>query len=313
MKCKQKLCSRSKNIEVSGNCNVCESAISEAVKDFNKNRKNISKKVEVNLELMVKTHEKLSRGHPVDQQVVSNLLLGGVLNILHQHDTIEEMDERIKAVEQITLTDKLRIESLENWTIKQADELNLVKEKVSGLNLNTFHEDTEDSRYLREQIEAIKEEICSMKKPICASASSEDQSKKKSCNECGEKFTRNCQLETHMVNFHGLEKIHACEVCGKTFYLEWRLKKHTSIHTGSHKICKFFQDEKTCPFAEIGCKFIHEPAEKIDDDKEDETEDNLCYYCDTMFGNQEDLIEHMADNHMDRFHHIQQSNSLITF
>ena len=72
---------------------------------------------------MVNTHSQIARGIKVDQEVVSNLLLGGVINILHQHDTIDEMDERIKSVEQIITTDKLRIELLENWTKKQAEEL----------------------------------------------------------------------------------------------------------------------------------------------------------------------------------------------
>ena len=35
---------------------------------------------------MVKMHEKLSRGEATDPAVVSSLVLGGVINILVQHD-----------------------------------------------------------------------------------------------------------------------------------------------------------------------------------------------------------------------------------
>ena len=45
---------------------------------------------------MVKVHDKLSRGIAVEQEVIGNLLLGGVINILHQHDVIEELDDIIK-------------------------------------------------------------------------------------------------------------------------------------------------------------------------------------------------------------------------
>ena len=88
MKCKQKLCYRTKNISVSGNCAICDDVLLESIKEFDKQKQQISKNVEVDLELMVKTHEKLSRGISVDQEVLSNLLLGAVINILHQHDTI---------------------------------------------------------------------------------------------------------------------------------------------------------------------------------------------------------------------------------
>ena len=42
---------------------------------------------------MIKTHKKLSKGEQVDSQIVSNLLLGGVINIIAQRDTIEEETE----------------------------------------------------------------------------------------------------------------------------------------------------------------------------------------------------------------------------
>jgi hypothetical protein len=133
MKCKQKLCFRNKNLEQSGNCSVCENAIVGCIKDFNKNKKEINKKVEVDLKLMLDTHEKLARGILVDQHVISNLLLGGIINILEQHDTIEEMEKRIKVVEEMSLTDKIRIEALENWALKQADDLKVQNERVSRM------------------------------------------------------------------------------------------------------------------------------------------------------------------------------------
>ena len=122
MKCKQRLCNRTKNLETSGNCSVCDDAIQETIKNLEKNKKKITEKVELDIELMIKIHKKLVQGIPVDKDAVSNLLLGGVINILHQHDTIEDMTSRIKAVEESSLGDQIRLELVENWVLKQSDE-----------------------------------------------------------------------------------------------------------------------------------------------------------------------------------------------
>ena len=46
--------------------------------------------------------------------------------MLHQHDVIEELDNRIKEVEQTSLTHRLRIECLENWIIQQSEEIIII-------------------------------------------------------------------------------------------------------------------------------------------------------------------------------------------
>ena len=70
-------------------------------------------------------------------------------------------------------------------------------------------------------------------------------------------FSKNCELENHMVAIHASKKPHACETCGKTFVLKWRLEKHLGVHQESVKTCKFFEEGMECPFEEIGCKFGH--------------------------------------------------------
>ena len=71
-----------------------------------------------------------------------------------------------------------------------------------------------------------------------------------------------------MVLLHGLEKTHKCKVCGKTFYLKWKLNKHANKHTGSVKPCKYFQEGQVCPFIEIGCKFQHQDQEEKSDEQQ---------------------------------------------
>ena len=84
-----------------------------------------------------------------------------------------------------------------------------------------------------------------------------DAYSERKCKVCKKTFSKNCELEIHMVTIHASEKPHACETCGKTFVLKWRLEKHLSIHQESVKTCKFFIEGKECPFEEIGCKFGH--------------------------------------------------------
>ena len=59
-----------------------------------------------------------------------------------------------------------------------------------------------------------------------------------------------------------LEKFE-CAECDITFVLEWRLKKHARIHTSNKldlRYCHYFNNDKTCPHAKLGCMFMHESA-----------------------------------------------------
>ena len=73
---------------------------------------------------MVEINEKLSQGVKLDPNVVSNLLLNGIINIIVQHEFVEDLEERIKQVEHRYITNSARIESLESWVLKQADSIN---------------------------------------------------------------------------------------------------------------------------------------------------------------------------------------------
>ena len=137
--------------------------------------------------------------------------------------------KKIQELEAENLTFKTRLESLENWALK-------ITENVGH---DAFNRD---------------KEIISFQSKLGG---------KRKCKVCKETFSRNCELENHMVNIHASEKTHGCETIGKTFVLKWRLEKHLAIHEESVKTCKFFKEGKECPFEDIGCKFSH-----IDIDKE---------------------------------------------
>ena len=81
-------------------------------------------------------------------------------------------------------------------------------------------------------------------------------SPEKKCNICDKTFSTNCDLERHIKSSHESDT-YECELCGKTFVLRWRLRKHVSSHE-TERYCHYYNNGKTCPFEEIGCKFRHE-------------------------------------------------------
>ena len=79
-------------------------------------------------------------------------------------------------------------------------------------------------------------------------------------NHCGKVFHVRADFEKHMDDHNG-EKPFKCETCGRGFYLEWRLKKHTEIPATYKMIrkCHYFNNGRVCPFEAVGCKFSVDP------------------------------------------------------
>ena len=63
------------------------------------------------------------------------------------------------------------------------------------------------------------------------------------CKECDKSFKRNCDLERH-IEEHELQKEFKCDICGKEFYLKWRMLKHKEIHTETKKFCHYYNYSK---------------------------------------------------------------------
>ena len=105
-------------------------------------------------------------------------------------------EEKIRELEEDNVTIKTRLESLENWALKTTESVG------------------------HDALNRDKGKICFPSKL---------RSERK-CKVCKEIFSKNCELENHMVTIHASEKTYACQTCGKTFILKWRLEKHLSIH-----------------------------------------------------------------------------------
>ena len=318
MKCQQSLCQRTKNLKQSGNCNVCEAAITASNEALeNQKRHVVNKTVETDLKLMISTHEKLVKGEAIDKDVVSILLLGGVINILGQHDTILEIENKVKSLEVENLTNKSRIESLENWIMKQNESIKDLDEKLQKLDRNgvVIKENLEMTN-LKKKVTGIELDVSGLKitrqerliKPDSSDSSYKKDAQNtassiKKCKLCDETFTKNSDFENHMVDKHDVEKKFECEICGKKFLLQWRMKKHGFIHKEEAKTCKYFFDNQHCPFDEVGCKFSHknEAANEEIVEADYNVKENQCHICKEQLTNSDELWEHVEISHEEYF------------
>ena len=164
MRCKQKLCQRTKNIKLGGNCNACDDAIANAMKSEVKTRNKPTEDVEIDMDLMIDTHNKLSKGTPIDPKVVSGLLLGGVINIINQHDKIRDLGEKIKLLSRDNVTNNVRIEMLENWVQKQGKVIKNLDDKLATLDKNgVIFKENEEIDIIQRKLSSLEEDLACLK------------------------------------------------------------------------------------------------------------------------------------------------------
>ena len=117
-------------------------------------------------------------------------------------------------------------------------------------------------RNLQEQKKKAKQEILeSADRTKCDNMKTDKKLTKHKllkCQVCEMEFEKFCDLEWHLKAKHEECTKFECDQCQKTFVTEWRLKKHTMIHSDKiTKHCHYFINSIRCPFDELGCKFLH--------------------------------------------------------
>ena len=132
------------------------------------------------------------------------------------------------------------------------------------------------------------------------------------CEFCDKTFEVKWKLETHLKT-HEQSSKYQCDTCDKVFVLKWRLEQHKKTHVLTNvKFCHYFNNNKICPYDDIGCMFRHENSTKCKFVKclnelcqfRHEQEDNservkfTCNKCDSIFTNKDDLIIHEHDDHI---------------
>ena len=192
MKCKQKTCKRNPNT-ANGFCNVCDEVSKEAInneKKKNESCKKLLKKVEIDHKEMVKMHEKVRKGEAVDSASMNSLLLGGIINILIQHDAIEDLNGKIRTLEEENVGNRARIESLESWASKQAEGFKDITKKMI---------ENKEIDALNDKVTALELEVFDLKShtnsEIVPTNNTEEMIHRRPCHLCNKLFTKNSDLE----------------------------------------------------------------------------------------------------------------------
>ena len=314
MKCFQNSCQRNKNLLANGYCNVCNEAVAQVTNKLNE-RINKAKFKEVDVQDLVKVHDKLKNGTKVDQNSVNAIIIDGLIKLIAGHDTIKhELEVKIETMEANIKTKECRIESLENWVNKQDETIKNIS--------NQMREGHAD-------FEVLKENVANLEVKIKKTDQEQEQPRtEKKCNLCSDTFSLNSDLESHMTRNHQAAKTFKCAKCNKSFHLKWRLEKHQEIHnpenTEGLKHCHYFNNGKTCPYEEIGCQFLHMKSKECrfdncrnklcpfthiddisvpEDENEEENEEplelseNQCHICRKQFLSKNDQIDHVSIDH----------------
>ena len=161
-KCTQKLCQRTKNLGSDGVCNVCQDVIknTEAKHRIVVEKRRFSKRVEIDIKKMVEVNEKLSKGIKVDPDVVSNLLLNGIINIIDQNESLEKLEEKIEQLQHSDISTKARLESLESWVIRQGDSINQLDEQLGVMDkTGAIVKETKDIKELKGKMSKLENDV----------------------------------------------------------------------------------------------------------------------------------------------------------
>ena len=156
------------------------------------------------------------------------------------------------------------------WSKLSTDELCNVKRELKELKSEPQLEKTKTNHLTKNQ-----QEESSGRKLTCRACDNSFDTKKSlkmhiktihpqniKCKLCEQTFEQNCDLEVHIKADHEPSGKYKCDTCGKSFALRWRLGKHQESHTSSNnKKCHYFNNNKVCPFEEIGCMFAHALSE----------------------------------------------------
>ena len=170
---------------------------------------------------------------------------------------IFEMKARIVMLEEGNIkhynTDDKLLENLKNQRDVVQTKLEKVEQSIRAIDemLKIALSENEDLK--RKECTLTQSKTFIMKKHF---ETKHDEQLTKACNVCDQTFEENHELEAHLKTHTGVETF-PCDICGKGFFLKWRLKKHIGGHYRKRH-CHFFNNGKACPFQDIGCKFQHQ-------------------------------------------------------
>ena len=145
-------------------------------------KKNLDKRLEFDIQDLIRVYEKLNKNEVVDQNVVIGVIVRGILD---QHDVLAKTEAKLNELETKNNTSKNRIESLETWVNKQDKAIDNIK--------NSLEKGTDKS-----EVEILKQKIEGLE----SFKQNEEKDKiVKKCDLCDKIFSKNCDYENHKIYY----------------------------------------------------------------------------------------------------------------
>ena len=176
-------------------------------------------------------------------------------------DKINELHEKKKKVES-------DLKSVEEKLLQLNEELENQTKRLGGNKEAVINKDSEVSTFQNCKTSPARKLFCKQcnsqfdSMQILTRHIKKDHQDMKNCPFCDVDFKVSLDLEMHISEHHKTEVL-SCDNCDAKFYTKWRLRKHKRIHENIRiRNCHYFNSDKFCPFAKIGCKFKHEYSQQ---------------------------------------------------
>ena len=120
-------------------------------------------------------------------------MLGGLINITARHDDLEEIDVKIKELEHKNITNKSRLESLENWVLDQYKLINHLKEQLERMDESgAVLKESKAVEELQKRMTSLEIDLKQARLPQTERTVEETKmkpsSKSKKCDVCSKEF-----------------------------------------------------------------------------------------------------------------------------
>ena len=177
-------------------------------------------------------------------------------NQTHMLEAIRYLDERLKKIEDEI--DKER--KLDEIIVKKSDDILVMKKSKQENDVAIKKLDAKIDE-INKELEMTRKELKDKEETTNKRPKSFDLLNQLKCKMCTKSFHRFADLENHIKSDHDKHQNFKCDLCGKCFVLNWRLSKHMRLHTEENvRHCYYFNNDKICPYEELGCKFLHAEA-----------------------------------------------------
>ena len=206
---------------------------------------------------------------------------------------------------------RITLKSLKIEIVTLQEELNRNKKQLDEIHkeLQNAKEEIKELKGIKNKKEETSALNCDRSRKSIKFQKSKKYEHKIKCKLCDDAFDRNSELETHIKNEHDSIEKFECDQCAKSFVLEWRLNKHQEIHKEPNtKRCHYYNNQKYCPFEEIGCMFEHSYSgickygnrckKRMCSFQHSSSDDTFkCEECDFVVKTESELGKHIDENH----------------